>query len=342
MSIRELARHLNVSIGTVSRALNGKADVSAETRQRVLAAADAFGYSPNQSGRSLRQGSTGMIALMIPTNTKMPLVDTIFMAVLEGLRSFLADRNLDLMVLLGGPEENAYAYLRRVAERRMADGIIITETQRRDPRIDYLIEKHIPFVAFGRSLSGGTHPWIDLDFEHVAASAVARFVGHGHRRIALATSSSQINYGHVFAEAYRSALIAAGIPIDPEIIFRVENSEDGGYDLGGKLADMADRPTAVLLVNEMMSVGLYRGLTERGLRPGRDVSVIAFQEEPNGRFLTPKVTCFRSPLADLGKRLGQALLASIPAYAEAAGGRPIQEIWPMELVQGESDGPPNT
>ncbi len=74
MSIRDLARHLNVSIGTVSRALNGKADVSDETRQRVLAAAHELGYSPNQSGRSLRQGVTGMIALVVTPITLLSLI----------------------------------------------------------------------------------------------------------------------------------------------------------------------------------------------------------------------------------------------------------------------------
>ena len=228
MSIRDLARHLNVSIGTVSRALNGKADVSADTRRRVLAAAQELGYSPNQSGRSLRQGVTGMIALILPTSGKMALADTIFMEVIEGLRAFLAGRNLDLMVLLSGPEENAYAYLQRVAARRLADGLIIAETQRRDPRIDYLIEKEIPFVCFGRSESARGYPWIDLDFEGVAEDAVAHFAALGHRRLAVATASSDINYSHVFASHFRQALERHGLPYDADLVIRVENSDDGG------------------------------------------------------------------------------------------------------------------
>ena len=103
-----MPRHLNVSIGTVSRALNGRSDVNAETRQRVLKAAADLGYSPNQSGRSLRQGATGMIALLIPTSRKMALADTIFSdrARWPAL-TYLEDRNLDLMVLLSGAGERA-------------------------------------------------------------------------------------------------------------------------------------------------------------------------------------------------------------------------------------------
>ncbi len=341
LSIRDLARHLNVSIGTVSRALNGKADVSAETRRRVLAAAHELGYSPNQSGRSLRQGVTGMIALVLPTSGKMALADTIFMEVLEGLRAFLTGRNLDLMVLLSGPEQDANAYLRRIAPRRLADGLIIAETQRHDPRIDYLLEKNIPFVSFGRSESGADYPWIDLDFEGVAEAAVAHLAGLGHRRIAVATASSEINYAHLFANAFRSAIERHGLDFDPALVVRVENSDDGGFAFGERIFSMSRVPTAAILVNEFMAIGLYRSMQGHGLVPGRDLSVVGFQEEPNSRLLTPRLTCFRTALPALGARLGEALLATIPAHAPPEiAGRVIQELWPMEFVQGESDAPP--
>lgn len=341
MSIRDLARHLNVSIGTVSRALNGRSDVSEDTRRRVLAAAEALGYSPNQSGRSLRQGVTGMIALVLPTSGNTALADTIFMSVLEGLRGFLDDRKLDLMVLLSGPEENAYAYLRRVAARRLADGLIIAETQRDDPRIDYLLEKDIPFVTFGRSQTGSGYPWIDLDFEGVAETAVAHLAGLGHRRIAVATAAGDINYSFIFADTFEAALRRHGLPFDPGLVLRVENSDDGGYEFANRVLAMARPPTAVVLVNEFMAIGVYRSMKERGLTPGRDLSIVGFQEEPNTRLLTPRVTCFRTALPDLGARLGEALLATIPAHAQPeTAGTIIQELWPMEFAQGESDGPP--
>jgi DNA-binding LacI/PurR family transcriptional regulator len=306
--------------------------------QRVLAAAHELGYSPNQSGRSLRQGVTGMIALVLPTSGKMALADTIFMEVIEGLRAFLAGRNLDLMVLLSGPEENAYAYLRRVAARRIADGLIIAETQRHDPRIDYLMEKEIPFVCFGRSETGRNYPFVDLDFEGVAEDAVAHLAALGHRRLAVATGSSDVNYSN----AFRRALEHHGLPFDPDLVIRVENSDDGGCEFGDRILAMTQPPSAAILVNEFMAIGLYRSMKEHGLVPGRDLAVVGFQEEPNSRLLTPRVTCFRTALPALGARLGEALLATIPAHAPPdIAGRIIQELWPMEFVPGESDGPPN-
>src|SRR5262249_23608678 len=193
VSIRDLARHLNVSIGTVSRALNGRRDVSEETRQRVLEAARTLNYAPNQSGRSLRQGTTNMVAFILETSRKMPLADTIFMSVLDGMREFLASRGLDLMVLMCGPDADNYEHLRRVVERGLADGLIICETRRIDTRIEYLLKRKTPFVAFGRSLTPGDYPWIDLDFEDVAERGVARLVSLGHRKIGVAIRNDGVN-----------------------------------------------------------------------------------------------------------------------------------------------------
>jgi DNA-binding LacI/PurR family transcriptional regulator len=243
MGIRELARHLNISIGTVSRALNGKSDVNHETRARVFEAAARLGYAPTQSGRSLRRGATGMIGMMIPTSDKTALGDTIFMSVVDGLRGFLSARNLDLVLLLCGPEEDAFAYTKRVVERRIVDGLIIADTQRVDPRIDYLIERKIPFVTFGRSTSGGAQPWVDLDFEAMADDAVRRLVDLGHRRIAMARPASEINYGYISAEAFSEA-IARRAGGSEGLLMRAETNEAGGYELGKTLLKTSPRPTA--------------------------------------------------------------------------------------------------
>lgn len=337
MNLKGLAQHLGLSIGTVSRALNGKRYVDARTRDRVLAAASELGYVPNQMGRGLRQGTTGMIAMILPTNPGMSVAETIFLPVIDGLRGLLGERKLDIMILVCGPDESADDHLKRVAGRQLADGYIIADTQRFDARIDYLLARKTPFAAFGRSLSGGSQPWVDLDFGGLARTAVDRLAAKGHRRIALGTMETELNFGYVFAEAFAAALEAHGIAADPELILRVENTEAGGYELGDRLVGMADRPTAVLLGNETMAVGLYRRLGESGLDPGRDLSVIAAGEGQAARFLSPKVTCFRTGLRELGVRLGEGLLATIPAYAPAAGEPVVQELWPMELVPGESD-----
>lgn len=336
MGIRELARHLNISIGTVSRALNGKADVHPETRARVLEAAERLGYAPTQSGRSLRRGATGMIGMMIPTSDKTALSDTIFMTVVDGLRGFLSARNLDLVLLLCGPEEDAFAYTKRVVERRFVDGLIIADTQRVDPRIDYLIARKMPFVTFGRSLSGGSQPWVDMDFEGMAEDAVRRLIDLGHTRIAMAQPMSEINYGYVSAEAFSEAIRKRGGDCHGALI-RAETNEAGGYALGETLLAATQRPTALILVNVDMAIGLYRRVNEAGVRPGVDLAIVGFNTGPHCKFLAPSLTCYQTDLTSLGARLGEALLAGMSDHAHLFSNVVVQDVWPMRRNRGESD-----
>lgn len=333
MNIRDLAKHLNISIGTVSRALNGRPYVDPATRARVLAAAIEFGYTPNFAGRSLRQGTSGMVGMMLPTSSGIAVADTIFMVVLEGLRRFFAAQKLDLLVMLADPDPKDFSYLRRVTDRGLVDGMIIADLDQADPRIVYLLDKKLPFVGYGRSTTPGRYAWIDFDLEGAAASAVDRLARQGHRRIALATTSNEINYGFVVEGAFRGALVERGLPADDELVIRVEPSEQGGYVFGDRWLELDPRPTAAVLANEQMAIGLYKRLTEAGLSAGRDLAIIGIIEEPSVRFLRPQVTRYGSDLQGLGVRLGEALLREM----RTPGADPVQERWPMQLTLGDSD-----
>lgn len=335
--IRRLAEHLNISIGTVSRALNGRPDVSDETRRRVLDAAAELGYVPNQSGRSLRQGSTNAIGFMIESGNSADSGDNFFLGVFDGVQSVLSRHHLDLVVLPCSTEEDPAQYLRRIVARGLVDALIISATHRQDARIEFLSKARIPFIALGRSGSRATYPWIDLDFEGVVNRSVDRLVAAGHRRIAVGVPSNDINLGFVYLDGYKAALARHGIEFDPRLVVRAASSEQGGYQIAHELLAMPDRPTAVTLIYEQMAIGLYRRLSEAGLLPGRDIAVVGFRESPTSRFLSPTLTSFRMSLRDLGVALGESLLASMPAYAEIYPQGLVQRVWPMELVPGESD-----
>lgn len=338
IGIKQLAQHLNISIGTVSRALNGRPDVNEETRRRVLDAAAEFGYAPNQSGRSLRQGTTKTIGFMIGSvGDTVGTSDNFFLEVFDGLQTVLARHHLDLIVLPCAAAEEPLQYLQRMVARRMIDGLIISATLVRDPRIDFLNTAHVPFVALGRSATGGPHPWIDLDFAGVAGMAVDRLVAKGHRSIAVGVPDTAINLGVIFLDSYKRALARHGIAFVPEWVIPAASSEHGGYEVANKLLALESRPTAVILVHELMAIGLYRRLNEAGIQPGRDIAVIGFRESPQSRFLSPTLTCFRMSLRDLGIALGETLLGSTPAYAETYPLTVAGRVWPLQLVAGESD-----
>lgn len=339
--IRRLAQQLNISIGTVSRALNGKPDVNEDTRKRVMEAAEAMGYVPNQAGRALRKGSTGVVGFMMQTGSEITGEgDVFFMSVFDGVQTVFARHQLDLVALLCSSEEDPDAYLKRVVARGFADALIISATKREDHRIDFLSSRKIPFIALGRSETDAGHPWLDLDFEGMAEIGVSRLIAKGHKRIGVFAPLDDINLGFVFVDAYRKVLERHGIAFDPDLIFRAYPNERGGHQIAHDIAAMPEdkRPTGFVLTNEVMSVGLYNGLHEVGLIPGKNFAIIG-RDSPHAHFLVPRLTCFRLSLRELGIALAEALLATMPEHKQTYPLGVVRKIMPMELIEGESDNP---
>jgi len=335
MDIRTLATHLGLSIGTVSRALNGRKDVSAATRARVEQAAQALGYTPNQAGRALRQQRTGTIGFILPLVPDSALFgDPFFLAVLDGVQAVLDAEGLELVVLLARVEHGSLRVLQRQLGRGIADGWILAATEREDARIALLVAQQIPFVTLGRSDTPGAYPSIDLDFEGMVDTAMARLIAAGHRRIAFITSGRDINFSHLVIARYEAALRGAGLPIDPDLLHagRV-NAEHCALATTAFLA-LETPPTAIFVMSENGPVGVYASLRAAGLEPGRDVAVIGQRRTPACAALTPALTCFAVPLRDLGEELARALLPGL----RGEGATATRRVWPMHWVAGESDG----
>lgn len=334
--IRQLADHLKISIGTVSRALNGKPDVNPETRKRVLDAAERLGYVANQSGRALRKGETGVIGFMMQTGPEITgRGDTFFMSVFDGVQTVLARHSLDLVAMLCSSEEDPDEYLKRMVARGFADGVILSATRRHEARFEYLARRNIPFITLGRSLTDVDQPWIDLDFEGMAERSVRRMVERGKRDLAFVWPHGDLNLGYVYVERCRAVLAAYGLDLPDTRIFHAAASEKGGYDVASQILKAEERPDGVLLVSESIALGLYRGLAEVGLFPGRDIAVIGMRS-PQAEFLAPSLTYFDLSLRDLGAALAESLLAAMPAYREHYPDAPRRQLWPMSFVEGES------
>jgi len=333
IGIRDLARHLEISIGTVSRALNGKADVNPATRQRVLEAAAQLGYSPNQSGRSLRRGQTDLVGVIVPTGSQGALITPVFLSVLDGLRRKLSESRLELAIFLHGQDEEIFGSLRRLTERGLVDGLIIANTLRVDPRIDYLVEKRRRFVAFGRSQSGGAHAWVDPDFESAVDGAVDRLAALGHRRIALMLTTGEMNYLHLIRESYVAAMKRRGLEVAPDWMQRRSAGEGAGFDAGAALIGADPRPTAVLVSDARQAFGLYRALRESGLEVGRDMSVIGLLPEASAQALSPSLATYQTDWTAVGARLGEALIEELARLARVPRPNAPEAVRPAGALQ---------
>ena len=336
MGIRQLANELQLSIGTVSRALNDRPDVNPETRARVKEAAARAGYVPNQSGRSLRSGRTGIVAAVIPTGKFASNTDAGLFTILEGVRRTLRRQALDLIVLFRGPDEDPLENLQRIVQRRIADAVIISETTALDPRLAYLKATGVDYVAFGRSAGLDDYPFVDFDFEAMALEAARIFAEQGHRRLAVAVSGREMNYEAITAAEFAAEAARLGLDPDAVSVLPMQGSRlaTATRDL---FADPERAPTAILATHESIAAALYRDLAELGLRVGVDVSVICIFPSVETRALVPPLTHFDTDLDAVGTALAEYLLALQPDAPTGAVPRPATLV-PLRFAPRASHG----
>ncbi|WP_336335694.1 LacI family DNA-binding transcriptional regulator [Pseudomonas putida] len=335
ISIVDLARHVGLSVSTVSKALNDRADVSDATRQRVREAADKFGFCPDPSGRRLRRQSSETIGFVL-SPPQSHFAQPFFLDLLTGIDQRLEETGLQMVIVTARSVETELESFRRLVEKQRVDAVLFGRTRRDDVRIRYLQERGVPFVALGRSETGEPFPFVDIDRAVAGRDGTARLIGLGHRRIGLLATPGFLMMSHYLQEGYRAALQAAGIAFDPALVIEGEFGEKGGLDGTRRLLALKQPPTAIMCGHDLIATGALRAIAEAGKRPGSDVAVIGCDNHPLGPYLTPPLTTFSAPTIEAGGRMVELLLASM-------AGRPateLQEVWAPELILRSSHGGP--
>lgn len=333
LRLSDLAKALNLSVTTVSRALAGYPDVAPATRARVEKAARRSGYKPNPMARSLRTGRTGAVGVVLPTDPGR-FDDPFFLQFLAAMGRKFAAAEIDLLVTAARPGEEEIKVYRRLIDHRRVDGIVVARTRRHDPRIEFLQSRGFPFVAHGRVETRKPYAYVDVDGAAAFEAATRRLAAFGHRNIALVNAPDSYMFAHFRAEGWRRGLERLGLP--PGRMRAAEPTEENGHRLTRELLGAPDRPTAILCATDRLAVGALHAIAAAKLRPGRDVSVIGYDDLPMASYTDPPLTTIRQPLAEAGDRT-VAILIELMAGADPAA---YAELLEARLVARASDGPP--
>ena len=336
MSLQRIATNLGLSVTTVSRALAGYHDVSAATRARVEAEAKRIDYHPNQIARRLRSGRSGAVGVVLPAGPGQ-FDDPFFLRMLAGFGPALSAAGLDLLVTTARPGADETRAFRHLVEGRRVDGMLLARTRRDDPRITYLLDTAMPFVAHGRSTQTRPFAWIDIDGCAAFTAATERLVAFGHTRIALINASDTYMYAHHREAGWRAGLAAAGLAagLADCPMLAGEPTEESGFHLATRLLALASPPTAILCATDRIAVGCLHALTAGGLRAGRDISVIGYDNLPLTEHTDPPLTTIGQPIERAAARMAEMLIDLIAGHAVEGK----QELWPASLIERASDGP---
>lgn len=332
MSLRAIAKRLDLSVTTVSRALGGFPEVAAGTKARVHAEAARINYRPNQLARRLRHGRSEAIGLVLPAEAGQ-FDDPFFLRLLAAVGPPLQRAGLDLMVMTARPGEEELRAYRHLVEGRRVDGMLLARTRRDDPRIRYLLDQDAAFVAHGRCDDPRPYAFLDIDGATACRAATQRLIAFGHRRIGLINAAPHYMFAHHREQGWRTALHEAGLPPGP--LRTAEPSEEAGFTLMRDLLAEGNAPTAALCATDRLAVGALHAVAQAGLRVGRDVSLIGYDDLPMASCTSPPLTTIEQPIAGAGARM-VAMLLELMAGADPAS---LQEIWTARLIPRESDGP---
>jgi LacI family transcriptional regulator len=340
VTIRQLARLSGVSVGTVSRALNGYADVNPDTRERIIRLAAELDYTPAAAARSLVTQRSHVIGVVLDTGEGHPdLQHPFFHEVMVGLKNEIGASGFDLLLFASERPGNGYgrhSYLKR-ARHHNVDGVVVMGLDPEDPEVARLARSEMPTVAVDAELLGPGTTYVISDNVRGGRLAVEHLYALGHRRIATITGLVETRPAADRLRGYRDALREHGLAYRDELVAYGDFYTDSGRRAMERLLALEEPPTAVVAASDMMALGAIRAAADAGLSVPGDVSVVGFDDMQLADHMNPSLTTLRQDKAGLGSAAGR-VLAQIIAGDDHAADHIV--VLPVELVERGSSAPP--
>ncbi|TDW15864.1 LacI family DNA-binding transcriptional regulator [Kribbella kalugense] len=331
-TLKQVAAHAEVSVQTVSNALNAPHRLRPDTLERVNRSIELLNYRPNRNARSLRTSSVELIGYCVPDwPDQTHLVMDQF---LHALCAAAERTGRHILLFTAPPGVDGMPTYDDLHARRLVDGFVLSQTETHDPRHGWLKEQGIPFVSFGRVWKETTQPgpWVDVDGAAGSAMAVRHLYDTGRRRIAFIGWPKSSGLGEDRLGGWRDECKALGLPTAGLSVRCREDSLDEGARAAASLLDAGREVDGIVALSDILALGALRELTRRGLTPGRDLSVTGFDDSPLADVVAPGLTSLRQPMDDIAGELITILTGS-------ADGRPVERLLQPELVIRGSTAP---
>ena len=326
---KDVARRAGVSQAAVSMVLSGGGapSISAETWQRITAAARELDYAPNRFAQALKTNRTMTVACIVPDIT-----NPFYPALMRGVQSITDGLGYDVIALNtdGTPERERH--LLEWLRHGRVDGVIGVFWTLKATDFKPLTEAGMPVVRIESSKKNGGELAIDDIFvdSHAAAYAATRFlIGGGHTRISMIAGRGGPQAVRV--EGYRAALLEAGYQAD--VVLDDLFNEEGGFRAAAVVLAGAQKPTAIFAANDLMAVGVMQALHDRGLAIPNDVAVVGFDDIPAAKLVTPSLTTVAQFQYQMGAKAAQIFMERLRGSKPGVG---TALEMPFSLIQRSS------
>ncbi|MGI8518757.1 MAG: LacI family DNA-binding transcriptional regulator [Acidimicrobiia bacterium] len=312
-TIKDVGRRAGVSVATVSKALNGTGIVSNETQKKVVEAAESLGYSPSKAAQGLVGGRSFQVGYGLPEPGERgnPTLN----AFLHSMVDAASGHGLEIVLFRDlAYDTSPYEGLVRSG---VVDGFVLSETDYDDGRVDYLLERGIPFVTFGRTAGSDRHFWVDVDGEAGMMDVSRHLIERGHSRFGVIGWPDGSESGDLRLDGIFKVLADHGFP-QPTTV-RTTNGFESGRVALAQLLEIDPSITAVIAVEDELALGAMTEAAVRGIEVGKQLAVAGFDDIPMASIVQPGLTSVRQPFKEIGAVLVDLLADALSLTHEPRG-----------------------
>ena len=334
ITLKQIAKELDVSISTVSKSLRNSLEIGEETRLKVQAFAKFYNYKPNNIALSLKNRKTKVIGIIIPE-----IVHHFFSTVITGIEHVANENGYSVIICLSDDSFDKEVLNMEMLANGSIDGFIMSlskETQFKGDfhHISEVINQGMPVVMFDRVTNEILCDKVIIDDQRAAYEAVQNLIDKGRKKIALVTTVDYVSVGKLRTDGYVKALLDNGIAFDENLIIKIEDIDTCEITIGKLLEDKAI--DAVFAVNELFAVTIIKTANKIGLNVPKDLAVIAFTDGIISKYSTPTISTVSQNGIKMGNKAAKMLIERLESKEEEEDENYKTEIIETHLIERES------
>jgi len=331
VTLKQIAKELDVSISTVSKSLRNSLEIGEETRLKVQAFAKFYHYKPNNIALSLKNRKTKTIGIIIPE-----IVHHFFSTVINGVEHVANQNGYSVIICLSDDSFDKEVLNMEMLANGSIDGFIMSlskETQFKGDfhHITEVISQGMPVVMFDRVTNDILCDKVIINDELAAYEAVQSLIDKGRKKIALVTTVDYVSVGKFRTDGYTKALRDNGLPFDEKLIIKIENVDNCEIIIGQLIEDKAI--DAVFAVNELFAVTIIKMAHKIGIKVPEDLAVIAFTDGIISKYSTPTITTVSQNGLEMGSVAAKILIERLEAEEEESDEEEQDEIYKTVVIE---------
>lgn len=312
VTIKDVALRANVAPSTVSRVIANSSRISEKTKKRVRAAMEDLGYHPNIIARSLANKSAQAIGLVMPSSGNKVLQNPFFPEVLRGISMGAHEAKQALYMSTGETESEIFQEVVQMVQGRRVDGIILLYSKVEDNILSYLKAQSFPFVVIGKPFKDNDSiTYVDNDNFRAGREVTEYLIGKGHQNIAFIGGDLELVVTIDRLTGYDKAIRGAGLQYRDDYIIHEEFLQQGGKEAVHELMSLEEPPTALVVADDLMALGVLNTLDEMGISVPNDISIVSFNNVLLAEMSRPSLTSVDINIYDLGYQAIRCLIERI-------------------------------